>query len=236
MSTENSEMVLFTKTHAALMALSATIQFDTKWNNGTGYLDYAAQGSSAPVLEVGEMVASVTDNSRRVIFVGTPVGNMVVFDRFEPSRQFLVSNQARALSAISGICNGKLNEDDITNILGNGFDQNIGKHLMQVYHVLNRALGGSLTQQVLLCNSRSNIRDMDFTVVGVINDQVGGEVYAGHKPAKGDSMITLYQVSPVEEDEKLDITGEELKKLQNGGTVVFEGIVLQDYTAILQSK
>lgn len=80
-----------------------SIEFNTKWCNGTGYMDNAVKGDDAPVLSVGE-VRSFTDNkNRRGFVIGTPRGNIVVFQRYTGGeRKVWVINASRAASAMLG--------------------------------------------------------------------------------------------------------------------------------------
>ena len=56
------------------------IEFDPKWCNGTGYYDHAVK---AVKLEPGEVAKSFdTGSGRRMIFIGTRFGTVVVFDRY----------------------------------------------------------------------------------------------------------------------------------------------------------
>lgn len=55
------------------------LPFDPTWANGTGYYDYAVKKVR---LAVGELAKSVDDENRRIIFIGTRFGTVVIFDRF----------------------------------------------------------------------------------------------------------------------------------------------------------
>jgi hypothetical protein len=71
---------LFTATYEAT---TNVVEFDERWNNGTGYFD-ALTDRSMIKLEDGEIARFHTGetNNRRGLVVGTPLGNVVVFDRF----------------------------------------------------------------------------------------------------------------------------------------------------------
>ena len=83
------------------------IPFSEEWNNGTGYLDFAVKGEHAVVLENGEIAKSVTSENktnprlshRRMIFVGTALGPVVVFERYN-DHSFLVCNAAPELRSV----------------------------------------------------------------------------------------------------------------------------------------
>jgi hypothetical protein len=60
------------------------IEYKAEWNNGTGYYDHAAEGNHAPKLEVGQIVKahSPYPNNRKLLIVGTELGNVVIFERY----------------------------------------------------------------------------------------------------------------------------------------------------------
>jgi hypothetical protein len=70
--------VVFTK--AWMHAVS--VPFVKEWSNGSGMFDFAVYGEHAPKLNHGEIVASVTPGGRRIVIVGTRLGNLAVFDRY----------------------------------------------------------------------------------------------------------------------------------------------------------
>lgn len=78
----NSPKVNFEK----LCAEAPAISFNPGWNNGTGYLDKAAEGECAPYVVHGATAFCKTNNGRRILFVGTslPNGNLVIYDRYTP--------------------------------------------------------------------------------------------------------------------------------------------------------
>lgn len=75
----NEVNVVFTE---AFNKCTKEIPFVKEWSNGTGLFDYAVYGDRAPKLGNGELVKSVSPGGRRILFVGTRLGNLVVFDRF----------------------------------------------------------------------------------------------------------------------------------------------------------
>ncbi len=80
-----------------------SIEFDTKWANGTGYMDKAVSGEYAPVLSVGEVRSFIDNKNRRGFVIGTPRGNIVVFQRYtNGERKVWVINASRAASAMLG--------------------------------------------------------------------------------------------------------------------------------------
>lgn len=62
--------------------ITEEVEFNPGWNNGTGYLDGAVHGEHAPVLAPGKVAKFTTNNARRGLMLGTPFGNIVVFERY----------------------------------------------------------------------------------------------------------------------------------------------------------
>lgn len=63
--------------------IDAKIAFSMDWKNGTGYLDGLVDDNVG--LRAGEVATMVDDLKRRVLVIGSPVGNIVVFERYSPS-------------------------------------------------------------------------------------------------------------------------------------------------------
>jgi hypothetical protein len=66
---------------AAYNKCETIIPFDIKWSNGCGYFDFAVYGENAPKLGNGEVVKSFTPGKRRILIIGTRLGNVCIFDR-----------------------------------------------------------------------------------------------------------------------------------------------------------
>lgn len=71
---------LFTKSYEMI---DTKLAFDMGWKNGTGYLDGLVQADVG--LRAGEVATMIDDFKRRVLLIGSPVGNIVVFERYSPS-------------------------------------------------------------------------------------------------------------------------------------------------------
>jgi hypothetical protein len=62
----------------------SVIEFNPAWKNGTGYFDGAVRADFG--LAPGKMARSYCpDSQRRIIVIGTPKGNMVMFERYSSS-------------------------------------------------------------------------------------------------------------------------------------------------------
>ena len=100
-----------------------SIPFMSTWANGTGYFDNAVKGKNAPVIEAGTIVKSVDNFGRKIIIIGTRVGNVVIFERYtDPASTIVVSNEPKAINAILGSLvtadNGSLSTDGIAKYAG----------------------------------------------------------------------------------------------------------------------
>lgn len=118
------------------------ITFNPKWNNGTGYFDGAVDYDDAPVLAVGEVVRSVTPepNNRKILIVGTPVGNVVAFQRYTNRNDVHVYCSSTAFNRIAGNALGRpLCAEDIDRLfnakeniglwIANSTDPNVLRHV-----------------------------------------------------------------------------------------------------------
>lgn len=118
-----------------------TVPFNPKWANGTGYYDHAVKGEEAPALQPGDIVKTMSegDNRRRIVIIGTPMGNLVMFDRYtDGARGIVVKNAPEDLCKLVGGLSSNLSEDTIDHLVGgmwnagNGFkNNNIGVRLKQ---------------------------------------------------------------------------------------------------------
>lgn len=61
--------------------IEKVIPYDHSWANGTGYFNYASKLVELKPGEEAKSVATAPD-SRRIIFIGTPVGTVVFFERY----------------------------------------------------------------------------------------------------------------------------------------------------------
>lgn len=107
-----------------------SIGYNTQWENGTGYLNGAIRGSAAPQLEPGERVKSLSHDGRKIVMVGTNLGNVVLFERYcGDDSSIVVSNMPQSIKSILNIFSA-LSPEIVADILGldiNSFDRpNIG--------------------------------------------------------------------------------------------------------------
>lgn len=117
------------------------IEFNEAWSNGTGYFDNAVYGNDAPAVKPGTIVKSVTPGNRRMLIVGTLLGNVAVFDRYYGNAEgVFVYNTTSAVERTCMIRNKSLDEEDLTNILGAPWDNyNIGQRIEAIFDGCKKA-------------------------------------------------------------------------------------------------
>lgn len=82
---------------AAYDRISTEVVFNPSWKNGTGYLDNAVHD-----LQITEICKTVDNANRKVVIIPTPVGNVVLFERFtDGDRGIIVSNAPRAIEKLA---------------------------------------------------------------------------------------------------------------------------------------
>ena len=64
--------------------IEKVIEFNSAWTKGySGYWDGAVTGDQAVSLNAGEVAKTIDGHGRRAIFIGTPSGVAVLFDRYQ---------------------------------------------------------------------------------------------------------------------------------------------------------
>lgn len=108
------------------LVLARAIEFQDEWNNGTGYFDKAAEVE----VQAGDMLqATCPETNRRLLFVGTELGTVVVFERYNPleSEPFvLVTNGVRAALAGS-TTTGPLDEFMLESVIAGTYHYDFAK-------------------------------------------------------------------------------------------------------------
>ena len=132
MSTPQKQVIF---TEAYNNPASTAIPFDEKWSNGTGYFDNAVYGSTAPKVPFGSIYKSVTPGNRRILIIGTRLGNVVVFDRYQNSeKDVFVYNSTHVFAKSQWLRGNSLDDDDMGVLLGfDQTDENIGKRIDNIY-------------------------------------------------------------------------------------------------------
>lgn len=122
----------FTKAYAQ----AHHIRFNPEWNNGAGYFDHICSEDLG--LSYGEVVSSICpDSNRRLIIVGTRLGNAVFFDRYTPSettQPIVVCNAPSGLRPM--LSTGPVSPDVFEVLFGK--HENIGFRLESLYKALTK--------------------------------------------------------------------------------------------------
>ena len=145
MSEYNDRQSLFTRHYEA----AREIQFNQSYNNGTGYFDSLVWADLG--LADGEVVRMHTgpENRRRILIVGSPFGNIVVFDRYTDCAKRNDDNAVfvRQFSEEVGILFGRVYDGNLKliamqHILGfgpqPGENRNLGHELGKVFNATRR--------------------------------------------------------------------------------------------------
>ena len=122
---------LFVKTFDAI---TDTIPFQKEWSNGTGYFDHAVKGEHAPKLRPGRIVKVESPGHRKMMLVGTPVGNVVVFSRYSDRDDVYVTNAPQSIYSTGLIESGRVTDRMMGIILGQWGDgcENVGELLQNL--------------------------------------------------------------------------------------------------------
>ena len=120
----------------AFNSITNEVEFSLKFPNGTNYFNGLAE-ADLPNLKVGDRFKTTAHapDSRRIIGVVTPVGNVVFFERFThgtDSPEVIVMNLPRGLTGLYP--SGSVSEDTLFFAIGGaaGNNHNIGQVLGRV--------------------------------------------------------------------------------------------------------
>lgn len=116
----------------ALANIERFVPFDPKWNNGTGYFDHLVNDDLE--LEDGEVVRFVDNMMRNGIIIGSPLGNLVIFERRarkldkvqDHDTVMMVTNLPRELRWMYP---NELTVDEFNTIMGIPGNPNLGKRI-----------------------------------------------------------------------------------------------------------
>lgn len=124
---------------SVLAKIERFVPFDPKWNNGTGYFDNLVKEDLG--LEAGEVVRFVDKTLRNGIIIGSPLGNLVIFERrarklemVQPyNAVIMVTNLPRELRWMYP---NELTSDEFNTILGIPGNPNLGERLAEMQKVM----------------------------------------------------------------------------------------------------
>lgn len=124
--------------------ITTSLPFDKEWSNGMSHFDKAIYGPNAPKLVYGEMKKSATPGGRRIIFVGTRLGTVAVYDRFTENdgtsrRSVFYIDTTAAIDEGGWFSQRYVNDYEMALAVGDGDDCNIGWRIEQIYSALKRS-------------------------------------------------------------------------------------------------
>lgn len=121
------------------------IPFVIEWSNGSGYFDNAIYGEHAVTVKNGELLRSVSPGGRRLLFLGTRLGALVVFDRYgdEAASGVFSYNTTTAVERGRWIQNRALTVEDMAAIFGwNADDGTLASVIDDVYSGCKKSAQG----------------------------------------------------------------------------------------------
>lgn len=123
------------------LRINLEIPFNPKWSNGTGYFDYAVYGEDAPVVPFGTMAKSESASGRRLIIIGTRLGNLVVFERttLPGAVPVFTYNSTTVFKEGGWIKDEVISKDEMELIVGVGPYPNLGKRIDNIFQSMKKA-------------------------------------------------------------------------------------------------
>lgn len=122
------------------------LPFKIEWSNGAGAYDFAVHGQHAPKIPTGKTFRSITAGGRRLLFVGTRLGNLIVYDQFAQQRpgEEGYNKAVFCFNSVSLIEKGgwfhanSLDEFEMSVAVGDNERPNLGATLDQVWSAMKR--------------------------------------------------------------------------------------------------
>lgn len=122
--------------------IDSFIRYNSWWLDTSNQFRYAVGGiSKGHVVKVdidpGQELKSVSRTNRKMIFVGTPFGPIVLFERYSNGMGgLIVANAAPNIVSLKIISTHNLTPNEVKNLLGNTSLDNFGYKLMQALEVV----------------------------------------------------------------------------------------------------
>lgn len=121
----------------SLIKIKESVPFNPEWRSDNGYFENAINFP----LESGKVVKSVCTNSdRRLILVGTPLGTVVVFERFAPKtgqKFVLIHNSHKELAPMLGTSGLSMAQFSLV-VTSWDIEENIGSYLNKLYGAMHK--------------------------------------------------------------------------------------------------
>jgi hypothetical protein len=119
-------------------SIETAVEFSTEWKNGTGYLDHLVYEDLG--IAEGKLAKTIDDMGRRIIIVGTALGNAVIFERYtykEDGQFVVVSNTPVAIRASGLVMDGSMSVEDFKQHTGADF---CGRNVGQAVRAIRQSL------------------------------------------------------------------------------------------------
>jgi hypothetical protein len=94
-----------------------TIPFNSNWVAGTSHFDCSVNGEDLLKLRPSEMVKCISNDRRKMIFVGTQLGPIVVYERYANIDTIIVANMSAKLLVTNLVRLGALCTTELVQIL-----------------------------------------------------------------------------------------------------------------------
>ena len=106
------------------------VDFDSGWENGTGYFNGAV---SSVKLATGEMAKSQDPKGRKIVFIGTRYGTIVVFQRYTAEERLVMNVPAQIRQLF--IIDNMMEDNTFCLIFGTDMSgsNNLGKRIEELF-------------------------------------------------------------------------------------------------------
>lgn len=139
----NKVNVCFTEAYARC---TREVPYNPSWSNGSGNFDFAVYGEHAPKLGNGDFIKSATPSGRRVMIIGTRLGNVAIYDRFTQQQEGQTGAHKAVFSfnATASLMTGGwfsrtwLDDYEMSIAVGDGVEGNIGWRIEQLQSALKK--------------------------------------------------------------------------------------------------
>lgn len=124
---------------------ATVIPFDLNWSNGIGEFDNAIYTHPVKInnarLGNGQLATAVTPGKRNILFIGTRLGTLILFERRDPAtsgmaveqEDVLFLNTTAAIRQTFGLpMSGMIDHVDLETILGYNDIPNIGRRIEDI--------------------------------------------------------------------------------------------------------
>jgi hypothetical protein len=130
------------------------VEYNKAWANNTGYLDNAVTANLE--LNPGQTVKAVDGHNRKIVIVGTLVGNVAVFQRYTDNNSTFVHNGPTSIDRLLDIT-GRITDEQMALLVGDGFlFKNIGYRLSTVFREALAPMVKEVNEIAVKVNSELN--------------------------------------------------------------------------------